>query len=382
DLFSAQLRKEGHQVRVFAPDGGKAHRRDGAHYAPSLPFPPYPQYRVPVWTQTVARQAADWKPDVIHCHAMLAMGIAARAAAGRGWPGDPLGLAGRGRRVPLVGTFHTMVPSAMHYVTPHKGMQKWAEHLSWGYLRWFYGPFDRIVAPSAHLQRQILERRLASTVVPNPVDTARFRPGKIDPPIARLVGRDGRGKQGEPLRRPAFLYLGRVAEEKNLEHLLQLAGTPEWRDWGARLWIAGGGPYRSALAARAREMGLHGRVRFLGKVGERQLPSLYRAADFTLLPSKFETQGLVALESMACGTPVACLENTALAEVVVPGVSGVRWQEGSGASQCVRELQKGMERRRRLSAGAKKTAARYSVAACTRQLLAVYKEAIGKNRKK
>ena len=353
DLFSAQLRRQGHQVRVFAPDGGAAHRRAWARYAPSLPFPPYPQYRVPLWIGDVAAQAADWKPDVIHCHAMLAMGLAARDAS-------------RACGAPLVGTFHTMVPSAMHYVTPSKRMQKWAERLSWGYLRWFYRPFGLLIAPSAHLKKEIAGHRLSSIVVPNPVDTGRFRPGRVEKSVARQARARG----------PVFLYVGRIAEEKNLDYLLKLAATPEWGDGGARLFIAGSGPYKAKLAARARAMGLHGRVRFLGRVPEKQLPSLYRAAEMTLLPSKFETQGLVALESMACGTPVACLEGTALAEVVEPGKSGVRWKEGSGVSEAVRQLMEAMERRRTLSRGARKVAARYSVPACTRQLLGAYQKAI------
>ncbi len=385
DLFSRQLRAEGHQVRLFAPaPPQKREQERGVTYAPSTTFPPYPQYRMPVWIDDVASQAAAWRPDVVHCHAVFGLGLAARDAARRSG-------------APLVGTFHTMVPSAMHYVTPHRGMQKIAEHLSWEYLRWFYRPFDVVVAPSRHLQSIIAGHQLSSTVVPNPVDTRVLKPGKT-----RRVGRalirsrgpmSGATPAGGALRsrgsaadaasggrarsrQPMMLYLGRVAQEKNIDYLLKLAASPAWKKWGAHLVVAGDGPYRPAMQKGVWARHLQNNVQFLGRVPQPRLAALYRSADLTVLPSRFETQGLVALESMACGTPVACFEKTALAEVVQPGVSGVRWKEEDGVEVAVRALQRGVAGRKKLSTGARKVAMRYSVSACTRQLLGVYRKAI------
>ncbi|MFH1095521.1 MAG: glycosyltransferase, partial [Candidatus Micrarchaeota archaeon] len=315
DLFKAGLEARGHQVRVFAPEGRAGfERRDGAHYAPSTVFPPYPQYRIPYHTGRLVEEAARWKPDIVHSHAMLLMGFAAQSAAKK-------------CKAPLVGTFHTLLPSAMHYLTGHEGLQLWGADMSWHYLRWFYGGFDAVVSPSLFMQAELASRGIKSSVVASPVDVDKFRPGPVGAEVRRIFcapNAPGR-KMAERSRAEngsAILYLGRVAKEKNLDFLLAMARTRSFAELGAPLLIAGDGPYKDELGEKIRANGLAGQVRLLGRVDEKVLVQYYRAASAVILPSAFETQGLVALEAMACGTPVAAMRGTALEEIVLPKVNG------------------------------------------------------------
>lgn len=358
--FGRELEREGHEVKMFAPaPAGRANRSAGAVYAPSVRFPPYPQYRAAVWTGALVRAAARWKPDVIHCHAMLPMALAAREAAKKSG-------------APLVGTFHTLLPSAMHYLTRVEGLQKWGERLAWDYLRWLYGPFDVVTAPSRYMQKELAGQGIRAEVVPNGVDTNHFRPGRVGKEVREMV----RGKRAGAV----LLYLGRVAREKNLDFLFSMVESAAWKEWGARLVVAGDGPYKKEMRKRVEDRGLKSVVSFLGRVEDRHLPQVYRAADGCVLPSKFETQGLVAVEALACGTPVAALRGTALADVVREGVNGALMEEEAEAA--VRAVQRMVRRRARLSGGARDSALGYGLKPCTARLLRTYREAIRIRRRK
>jgi glycosyltransferase involved in cell wall biosynthesis len=111
-------------------------------------------------------------------------------------------------------------------------------------------------------------------------------------------------------RRPIFLYVGRVAVEKNIEAFLEL-------DLPGIKWVVGDGPARRELERRFAD------AQFLGtKTGE-ELAWHYRQADVFVFPSRTDTFGLVMLEAMACGTPVAAFPVTGPIDVVEPGISGV-----------------------------------------------------------
>jgi glycosyltransferase involved in cell wall biosynthesis len=127
------------------------------------------------------------------------------------------------------------------------------------------------------------------------VDTELFHPGER----ASLAA-----------QRPIFLYAGRIAVEKNLQAFLAL-------DLPGTKWVVGDGPARAELERRFPT------ARFLGmRLGE-DLAWHYQQADAFVFPSRTDTFGLVMLEAMACGTPVAAFPVTGPVDVVVPGVSGV-----------------------------------------------------------
>jgi len=353
DNFASQLQKQGHEVKVFAPEGERGfEKKRGAVYAPSIRFPPYPQYRIPVGYSGCIEEAAAFKPDIVHSHAMVVMGMAAKAAAKK-------------CKCPLVGTFHTLLPKAMHYATGVEGLQLWGENISWKYLQWLYSGFDEIMAPSEFMQKQVAKYKIKASVVPNPVDLQKFCPGKIDP---RAKAHFPHGK--------TLMYFGRVAKEKNISFLLEMAKTPKFSEMGCSLLVAGSGPYGQELEQRAKKMNLEGVAKFPGKVEEELVPSFYRAASCSAFASEFETQGLTALESMACGTPVLALGKTALAEIVKPGLNGgICSKNAQEAAYLLEEI---LENREKLSKGAVKTAQEYSVEKCTKKLLAVYEKALKK----
>ncbi len=114
-----------------------------------------------------------------------------------------------------------------------------------------------------------------------------------------------------------LLYVGRLSAEKGLEYLLEaFAIVLQRTDHPVRLLIAGSGPLRDSLMAQAQRLHLAQSVMFLGNIVSEALPQWYRAADVTVIPTPFEGFGVVAVESLACGTPIVGTKAGGLVDIV------------------------------------------------------------------
>lgn len=171
---------------------------------------------------------------------------------------------------------------------------------------------DGLIAVSAALKEGLVSLGASPervVVLRNGVDLALFRP-----PSDRAALREAIGLEG-----PTILSVGLLVPRKR-HHLTigALSLLP-----GMRLLIAGEGPERARLAALAARLGVADRVRFLGAVPHRELPSLYAAADVMVLASEREGWANVLLEAMACGTPVVATEAWGTREAIGEEGAGV-----------------------------------------------------------
>jgi len=154
------------------------------------------------------------------------------------------------------------------------------------------------------------------TVIPCGVDLHRFKP--VDKPSARRQ----LGFSGDDFM---VLFVGRYAPVKGLHRLLETVGRLTHLP-GLRLVIIGGdGPHTPMfrqLKAEATALDIQDRVTFAGRVEQETLPRYYSAADVLAVPSYYESFGLVALEALACGTPVVTTPVGAMEKIVKDGVTG------------------------------------------------------------
>jgi glycosyltransferase involved in cell wall biosynthesis len=208
----------------------------------------------------------------------------------------PLGWFARGwcRRVgmPFTTSFHTRFPD---YVAMRTGLPPgWI----WPIVRRFHGPAARVFAATDELEAELAEKGLPRTYRwSRGVDLDLFSPKA--PPLERV----------RHLPRPIQLYVGRIAVEKNIEAFLK-SGVA-----GSKV-VVGDGPARAELQHRYPD------VRFLGALHGAELASAYASADVFVFPSRTDTFGIVILEALASGLPVAAYP--------VPGPLGVVAADGHG----------------------------------------------------
>jgi D-inositol-3-phosphate glycosyltransferase len=187
---------------------------------------------------------------------------------------------------------------------------------------------DRLVAANVIERGHLVSEYDADpgkiAVVPCGVDTALFAPGDAEAARASL------GLGGGPL----LVYVGRIAPIKGLETLLDAVGCLRGAGHPARLVVVGGDTderrdgHEADLRRRAARQGLAEAVTFVGAQPQDRLRDYYVAADATVLPSYYESFGMVALEAMACGSAVIASRVGGLQTTVRDGVTGVLVSEG------------------------------------------------------
>jgi D-inositol-3-phosphate glycosyltransferase len=230
--------------------------------------------------------------------------------------------------VPLVAQFHTLA-QLKNRVAHNDDERELATRFE--IERAAIADADRVIALSGTDRRQMVEHYGACSrkieVVPGGVNLSLFRPGSRQAARAEL---------GLPREAAVLLFVGRIQQLKGIEVLLAAASELKAADLGGRplrLLIVGGqpngGPRRlpeqreiARLRLLSNSLNLQDVVTFVGAVEQPNLPLYYQAADATVMPSSYESFGLVAAESMACGTPVVGSRVGGLRSVVADGETG------------------------------------------------------------
>ncbi len=260
------LRAEGEVLEVIGP-----------HRFASVPMPGYPEIRLALAPgRRLARLVEDFAPDAVHIATEGPLGWAMRGIClRRGWR--------------FTTSFHTRFPEYLHART--RIPTAW----SWAVMRRFHEAGAGTFCATPSLARELSSRGFTH-VVPwsRGVDLARFRPDAAG---------HGAPEPWEDLPRPIFLYAGRVAIEKNIEAFLAL-------DLPGSKVVVGDGPQRAALQKR------FPRAHFTGYRENGALARAYARADVFVFPSRTDTFGLVLLEALASGTPVAAYPVTGPLDVI------------------------------------------------------------------
>ena len=270
------LRASGHRVDVITPD-----------QYPSVPCPTYPEIRLALTLPgAVGRRLATLQPDAVHIATEGPLGLAARRYC-------------MSKAVPFTTAYHTQFPdyvSRRTYLPPDA---------FWPYIRWFHRPAQRVMVATESIREELREQGLTRLHHwGRGVDLEAFRPDV------------GPSANYEGLAGPIQLYVGRVAVEKNIEAFLKT-------DQPGTKVVVGDGPALSDLKAR------YPQAVFLGKRSGDDLARCYANADVFVFPSKTDTFGLVMIEALACGTPVAAYP--------VPGPRDILTDEAGAMSEDLDE---------------------------------------------
>ncbi|THG86079.1 glycosyltransferase family 1 protein [Pseudomonas sp. A-1] len=242
----------------------------------SLPCPGYPEIALAWDIWRVAARIEAFAPDAVHLATEGPLGWAARHWLQR-------------RGLAFSTAMHTRFPEFVHARWPVIPLS-----LGYAWMRAFHRPSDAVLVSTVRMQAEFARQGFAHLGLwRKGVDIRQFQP--------RLEPDEGA---------PVFLYVGRLAPEKTLEAFLDLELPGEKR-------VVGDGPLRGELQRR------YPQVRFLGYLRGETLAEAYRSASVLVFPSRTDTLGLVMLEALACGTPVAAFPVSGPLDVLRQGVSGV-----------------------------------------------------------
>jgi 1,2-diacylglycerol 3-alpha-glucosyltransferase len=357
-IFKKALEDMGHEVYIFAAGDRKAKRENKdkkVFYYTSTPFRPYPMYRIALFPFTSQRKVKELGIDLIHSHGMATMGLAAVEAA-------------KSNKLPLVSTFHTMVTEATHYISNARVVKGMMERFTWRYLQWYYKQCNAVVAPSVMIKEMLEEKGLTGIyVIPTGIDIKKFNPDNDGSSIR---------KEWCMEKNKIILNVGRLVLEKNLDVLIKssLIVLEEFSD--ARFVIVGEGP---AFGYYKKLVGKSGVEKWFHFVNEAvpidKMPLVYAAADVFVIPSKFETQGIVVQEAMASGKPVVGADYLALKEIIREDYNGYKFNPDD-AEECAEKIIKALKKGKEMKENARKSAEEFSIENCANRMVKLYEKMV------
>lgn len=317
--LAAGLAKRGHEVHVVAPtmSRGKSYSEamDGfqVHRLRSHAVPTHPFIRVCLpWeiTGEVGRLLEKIKPDVVHvqCHYMVGRAVV-DATVKRG--------------IRLIATNHVMPENLDPFLPFPQWFLRIIARNSWKDMGKVLGKAETVTTPTPLGAKAMHDHAFLSTVLPvsNGIDATAY---ELQPDETAPVP-----------ERPTLLFAGRLAQEKNIEVLIEaLAKIPAELD--AQLEIVGGGEVRESLEATAAACGMADRVNFLGMISDEDLRLAYLRCTVFCMPGTAELQSLVTLEAMSASKPVVLADAMALPHLVHNGENGYLFTPGDSTELAVK----------------------------------------------
>jgi glycosyltransferase involved in cell wall biosynthesis len=292
---AAWLTRFGHEVQMVTPCEFR-----------TVGCPTYPEIRVSVFPYRImARRIAAFQPEALHIATEGPLGFAARRYC-----------SARGLR--FTTSYHTQFPQYLNSRLPIPISASYAA------LRWFHAAGTRCMVSTDSVSEELKARGFRNLVRwQRGVDTQLFRP---------------RNKDFLDMPRPIATYLGRLAVEKNVSAFLRMP-------WHGSKLVIGDGPQRRQLQRQFPQAAFAG-----ARFGE-DLAAHLAAADILVFPSRTDTFGLVNLEAMACGVPVAAYPVTGPIDVIEDGVTGALDTDLARAAERALQINPGACRERALRSG-------------------------------
>ena len=268
-----ELREMGHEVELVTPADG--------YY--TLPLPTYSEIKMAIGARAdIEHRFEVFEPEAVHIATEGTLGLTARAVCIE-------------NKFPFSTSYHTQYPE---YISARFPVPE-----SWGYafVRWFHEMSGRVMVATESMKKQLEDHGFKNlTIWSRGVDTEQFNPD---------LRKEDRGPFAG-LKTPIYVYVGRVSVEKNVEAFLEL-------DLEGTKVVVGDGPAKEELENKYKE------AVFTGSKFGTELAECYANADVFVFPSLTDTFGLVILEAMATGTPVAAFDAPGPKDIIPGSNAGV-----------------------------------------------------------
>lgn len=370
-MLKGALERLGHEVYVVTAnlETFKYEYDEKEHVLkmPGIPTGIYDSRLTGIYPIQAVKKIKSWNLDVIHSQTEFAVGTFAR-------------ILGKQLDIPVVHTYHTMYEDYVHYITHghfDKSSKKLLEHLTLFYCD---KTITELIVPTKKAYDLFKEKYSVKRniyIIPTGIEVERFYRENIDRRNVVAL----RKKYNLSKKDFTYLFVGRLAEEKNVEFLLNITKDLVKKYPNMKLLIIGDGPDKGKYEAISKKNHTEENIIFTGKVEWNLIPSYYQLADAFITASTTETQGLTVIEAMAATLPVICIDDESFKIAVIDGYNGLFFHNEKEAKEAIIKLYENQEMRKQIAEQARMNADRYSSKYFASSVLEVYKKAIDKKKK-
>lgn len=300
-----ELKNKGHKVKIITLSHTDKEWVDGdIYYLKSIKVKVYPDARIKLpFHNKLIKEIIKWQPDIIHSQTEFSTMLAAKHIA------KTLG-------IPQVHTYHTMYEDYLKYIFNGKIIRKGTASKI---IRVLLNSFEGVIAPTVKTKNALLGYGVNSPIhiVPTGIDLENFQRFMSEEEKEELRLSLGLEKEDK-----VMVYVGRIAEEKNIDEIIELFPKVINKVSNAKLLIVGAGPKLENLKEEVRNNNLCGKVIFTGMVKPEEVYKYYKLGDLFVTASTSETQGLTYIEALSTGCPVVCRYDKCIEGVIINGENG------------------------------------------------------------
>ena len=312
-MLKKALEKQGHEVYVvtanlesFKYDYDEKER---VLKIPGIPTGIYDSRLSSIYPVRAVNKIKSWNLDVIHSQTEFAIGTFARLFA-------------KQYNIPLVHTYHTMYEDYIYYIT--KGYFERSSKKLLEYFTKFYceTTATELIVPTHKTYKLFKEKYKFEkniNIIPTGIEVERFYDENIDNNELKELRKTLKIDKDDFI----LLFVGRLAEEKNVEFLIKAEKKLQEQNKNIKLLIVGDGPDKEKYEEYAESLGLTDSIIFTGKTAWVDMPYYYHLADVFVTASKTETQGLTIIEAMASNVVPVCMRDEAFSSMVTEELDGL-----------------------------------------------------------
>lgn len=368
-MLESALKKQGHEVFIVTVNPEKLSydfSEDGNIIRlPGIPTGIYDYRLTGIYPLKAINRIKEWNLDIIHSHTEFGVGTFARIMA-------------KQLDIPIVHTYHTMYEDYVHYIT--KGHFDTPSKKIVEYLTKFYcdKTVTELIVPTKKtydLFKKKYEYDRNIHIVPTGIEVERFyKENNTEKKTQEL-----RKKYGIKKEDFVILFVGRLAEEKNIPFLIENQVELIKKNKNCKLLIIGDGPDVDKFKSLVSELKIDNNVIFTGKIPWEHIHEYYQMASIFVSASHTETQGLTLLEAMAASKPVVAYDDEAFRDVVVDDLNGYLFEDEKGYIYSVEKLMSDKTKYNRMSRQARINGESHSSKYYAEKVLDVYRMALERN---
>lgn len=369
-MLKKGLEKLGHEVYVVTANLESFHyeynEEEHVLKIPGIPTGIYDSRLTAVYPLKAVNKIKGWDLDIIHSQTEFAIGTFARLMAYQ-------------LDIPLVHTYHTMYEDYTHYITKgyfDKSSKKIVEYLTLFYCD---KTASELIVPTKKAYDLFKEKYQVDRnihIIPTGIELERFYEEKIDKKKLETL------REKEGIKKDDFvaIFIGRLAQEKNVIFLLDVMKKLVLKYPNLKLLLVGDGPDYEEYEKIIQKYDIENNVIMTGKVAWEEVPYYYHLSDIFLTASHTETQGLTVIEAMASGVVPICINDESFVNTVVDGLNGRIFENEEECSEIIEELYGDRKLLSKLSNQARMNSDRFSSKYFAESVLDVYKYAIDHKR--